>query len=106
MYVSDYGYATDFTKCSKVPVLYDTSTNSSGCKTNNWLFNGSTNQLSITPRTSSYGLVWIVIRSGRVSNTMNATATDVWPALYLNPELTIESGREGTSTNPYRISIS
>ena len=103
MYASDYGYGTDLTKCSIDIYKYDTV---SACKTGNWLFN-NTNQWLITPRSSSSSHAWNVHSAGRVyySDAVYLASRGVRPVLYLDSELGMESGHEGTSIDPYRISV-
>ena len=103
MYPSDYGYATDFTKCSQNLYNYDSSTDSYACRTNDWLYN-SANQWLLTPYSSNSYSAWNVYSSSRVHyGSFVCNANGVRPVLYLNSELEIDSGI-GTSTNPYRLS--
>jgi len=106
MYPSDYGYATDFNKCSVALGSYNSSTDSYACRTNDWLFKTSTTQWVLTPYSSNADAAWYVSSSGNVNDSNGVyRASAVRPVLYLNSELSIESG-EGTSTSPYRISVS
>ncbi|MGN1342409.1 MAG: hypothetical protein ACI4VL_04200, partial [Bacilli bacterium] len=103
MYPSDYGYATDFTKCSQTLGSYDSSTDSYACRTNDWLYNSAVQWL-LTPRSSDDNLAWVVYTSGFVHDGYNThIANGVRPVLYLDSVLVIESG-SGTESNPYRIS--
>ena len=103
MYPSDYGYATDFTKCSQNIYNYDSSTDSYACRSNDWLYNGATQWL-LTPYSSGAYHAWGVYSSGYVASGFSVFyAFGVRPVLYLNSELVIESG-SGTVSNPYRIS--
>ena len=100
MYPSDYGYATDFTKCVQNLYNYDIST----CKSNDWLYYNSNNQWLLTPTSSSARGVWFVRLDGDVSSGDNAYyAYEVRPVLHLDSVLVIESG-SGTEADPYRIS--
>ena len=103
MYASDYGYGTDLTKCSKDIYNYDTV---SACTTGNWLFNSS-NQWLTTPHSSNSTSAWRVRSSGRVysGDRVYLSNFGVRPVLYLDSELGMESGHEGTSIDPYRISV-
>ena len=106
MYVSDYGYGTDLTKCSKDIYNYNNSANSYACRTNNWLFN-SANEWLLPPNSSNSYHAWYVLSSGLVSSSGGVYYDyRVRPVLYLNSELSIESGHAGTRTDPYRISVS
>ncbi len=103
MYPSDYGYATDFTKCSQNLYSYDSSTNSYACRSNDWLYN-SADQWLLTPDSSDATYAWDVFSSGDVYNGIGVCSADgVRPVLYLNSVLVIESG-SGTESDPYRIS--
>ena len=103
MYPSDYGYATDFTKCSQTLYNYDSSTDSYACRTNDWLYNSAIQWL-LTPDSSNAYFAWLVGSSGDVSYGLNVYyALGVRPVLHLNSELVIESG-SGTESDPYRIS--
>ena len=104
MYASDYGYATDLSKCSSQLSAYNSSTDSYACRANNWLFNSVTQWL-ITPYSSNSGRAWLVGLSGGVGYNLVDRDLGVHPVLYLNSELTIESEGNGSSTNPYRIKI-
>ena len=103
MYPSDYGYATDFTKCSQTLYNYDSSTDSYACRTNDWLYNGA-GQWLLTPNSLYAYHAWIVGSPGSVVYG-NAVYVEngVRPVLNLDSVLGIESG-SGTESNPYRIS--
>ena len=104
MYASDFGYGTDLTKCNDDIYNYDSTTNSYACRSNNWLFNDFTWLLN---NAKYIGSVMYVQGSGRVYRfNSNHYLFDVYPVLYLNSELVIESGHKGTSLDPYRISVS
>ena len=102
MYPSDYGYATDFTKCSQNLYNYSSSTDSYACRTNDWLYNGAYQWL-LTPYSSFASYAWLVYSAGSVYNGYVYGAFGVRPVLYLNSVLVIESG-SGTESDPYRIS--
>ena len=103
MYPSDYGYATDFTKCSQNLYYYDSSTDSYACRTNDWLYNGAYQWL-LTPSSSNAYHTWYVGTSGLVFNELIVSyAYGVQPVLNLDSVLVIESG-SGTESDPYRIS--
>lgn len=110
MYASDYSYGTDLNSCSKNIYNYDTDTN---CKNKDWLLKSgvetqiNTTQWLITPRSSYSGRAWYVDSTGCVGYGYGVYNTGgVRPVLYLNSELVIESGHEGTIGDPYRISVS
>ncbi len=103
MYPSDYGYATDFTKCSQTLYNYDSSTDSYACRSNDWLYN-SASQWLLTPGSSRAYHSWSVGSPGFVSNGGDVCgALGVRPVLHLDSVLVIESG-SGTKSDPYRIS--
>ena len=102
-YPSDYGYATDFTKCSQNLYNYDSSTDSYACRTNDWLYN-SANQWVLTPNSSYSHGAWLVYSTGNVFNgRLVYYANGVRPVLYLASELSL-SGGVGSSADPYRLS--
>ena len=99
MYPSDYGYATDFTKCSQTLYNYNNAT----CTSNNWLYN-SAYQWLLTPNSSDAYYTWSVYAGGYVGGGGSVyEANVIRPVLNLNSELVIKSG-SGTESNPYRIS--
>ena len=96
MYPSDYGYATDFTKCSQTLKNYDSSSN-------DWLYNGA-EQWLLTPNSSYTWFAWFVGSTGDVYyGRFVHYAHGVRPVLNLDSVLVIESG-SGTESDPYRIS--
>ena len=105
MYPSDYGYATDFTKCSQNLYNYNSSTDSYACRTNDWLYN-SVNQWLLTPDSSNSNSAWRVGSAGSVTLGGSVCyAYGVRPVLYLASELSL-SGGVGSSADPYRLSSS
>ena len=111
-YPSDYGYATDFNKCTQNLYNYDSSTNSYGCKNNDWMYPIITNSSSndgwlLTPNSGYASIAWSVDSSGYV-NSYGAgrdvsSAGGVAPVLYLSSEQVIESGGDGSISNPYKL---
>ena len=107
-YPSDYGYAADFNQC-KDKILFNY--NDSTCTSNNWMKtiitnNGSNNSWLLTPNSNSSGNVWYVYSSGTVNGNKNMLyyVLGVAPVLYLNSDISIESG-DGLSSNPYKLSV-
>ena len=96
MYPSDYGYATDFNICDNDLYWYDEG----GCYDNDWLYNEYTWMLS--PSSSGAGYAWYVFGGGYVYDDRVYYARAVFPVLYLDSELTIESG-EGSKEKPYIV---
>ena len=106
-YPSDYGYAADLNQC-KDKTLYDYDNIT--CTSNNWMKaiitnNGSNTGWLLTPR-SGYSLsAWHVNSGGHVGNYGNAYyAYGAVPVLSLSSELGIESGGDGSSSKPYKLS--
>ena len=104
MYASDYGYATSGGStigretCLNT-VLYNWR-NLSECPNNDWLYNSSNTQWTLTPDAShSYRVFRVESREFVSSNNLYYT-DGVSPALYLNSNVKIVSG-EGTESNPF-----
>ena len=112
-YPSDYGYATDFNKCTQNLYNYDSSTNSYGCKNNDWMYPIITNSSSndgwlLTPYSDNNYRAWIVNSSGYVNysgrNGSNlCLAYGVAPVLYLSSDESIVEGTTGTESNPFKL---
>ena len=106
-YTSDYGYAADLNQC-KDKTLYDY--NNSTCTSNNWMKaiitnNGSNTGWLLTPRSGSSSNAWYVNSGGFVSRDSIAyVAYGAVPVLSLSSELGIESGGDGSSSKPYKLS--
>uniref|UniRef100_UPI004024B3E1 hypothetical protein n=1 Tax=Candidatus Ventrenecus sp. TaxID=3085654 RepID=UPI004024B3E1 len=108
MYPSDYGYATSGgststrTSClNKELYNWDSA---SDCKNNDWLYNSSNSQWTISPAAdSSYAIVaFDVYTAGNVQGDDVHYAGVVRPSVYLIPSTSILGG-EGTPENPYEI---
>ena len=106
-YTSDYGYAADLNQC-KDKTLYDY--NNSTCTSNNWMKaiitnNGSNTGWLLTPYSGDSGHAWIVYSDGYVNYYYYASnAYGAVPVLSLSSELGIESGGDGSSSKPYKLS--
>ena len=106
-YPSDYGYAADLNQC-KDKTLYDY--NNRTCTSNNWMKaiitnNGSNTGWLLTPRSGSSSNAWYVNSGGFVSRDSIAyVAYGAVPVLSLSSELGIESGGDGSSSKPYKLS--
>ena len=105
-YSSDYGYAVDFNQCNRTLYYYNDST----CSGNNWMKSilGTTSYgWLLTPNVSSSYIVWYVIDGGRVTNSdYICDLMGVTPVLFLNSELSLKEGTDGSSSNPYQIKVS
>ena len=104
-YLSDYGYAVDFSQCNQTLYKYNGST----CASNNWMKsiitnNGSNSGWVLTPHSGESHKVWTVIYLGHVGYGYSSAANPVTPVLYLDSELEIESG-DGSNSNPYKLSV-
>ena len=105
-YPSDYGYAADLNQCKQTLVNYDNST----CTSNNWMKNIVTNNGGnygwlLTPHSNYSYIAWGVILSGIMGgNRAYYSSYGAAPVLYLSSELGIESGGDGSSSNPYKLS--
>ena len=108
MYPSDYGYATSGgSKGRNICLTYNLSRwyNYSDCYSNDWLYDSSNSQWTLTPRSGfSEGVVY-VYSNGLVEGSYFAYySRAVSPALYLNSNVKI-SGGSGTEESPYTLSL-
>ena len=105
-YPSDYGYAADLNQC-KDKTLYDYD--NSTCTSNNWMKAIITNKSNIgwllTPHSGTSSFAWGVVSDGYVTyNNIAYNASGAVPVLSLSSELGIESGGDGSSSKPYKLS--
>ena len=107
-YPSDYGYAADLNQC-KDKTLYDYDNRT--CTSNNWMKaiitnNGSNNGWLLTPYSGNSSSAWSVYSGGYVDNYYYDAynAFGAVPVLSLSSELGIESGGDGSSSKPYKLS--
>ena len=103
MYTSDYGYAAS-KECVSVLYLYASS---ASCKTtNNWLDKSANTWLLSQSTSYDGGCVFHVVEVGSVTDgaTVSSVGSAVRPVLSLSSNVKI-SGGNGTSTNPYTLSI-
>ena len=106
-YPSDYGYAADLNQC-KDKTLYDYDNIT--CTSNNWMKaiitnNGSNTGWLLTPSSGYSYYAWYVDSGGYVSYYSTAYyANGAVPVLSLSSELGIESGGDGSSSKPYKLS--
>ena len=107
-YPSDYGYAADLNQC-KDKTLYDYDNRT--CTSNNWMKaiitnNGSNTGWLLTPYSGSSYFAWLVSSVGFVYyfNGIAFSAFGAVPVLSLSSELGIESGGDGSSSKPYKLS--
>ena len=103
-YPSDYGYAADLNQCKdKTLYYYDNST----CTSNNWMkaiLGTSSHGWLLTPYSGNSYYAWHVHSGGNVYSYLAYGAYGAVPVLSLSSELGIESGGDGSSSNPYKLS--
>ena len=109
-YPSDYGYATDLSKCSQTLLNYNSSTDSYACRTNDWMYpiitnSGKTHGWLLTPYSSYANYAFTVYSSGCVDGINVYHAIGVAPVLYLGSNQDIVSG-DGSQSNPYQLANS
>ncbi len=107
-YLSDYGYATDLSKCSQTLFNYNSSTDSYACRSNDWMYPIITNSVGndfgwlLTPRSGNAYSVFIISTSVYIASSYVDTAFMVAPVLYLGSDQDIVSG-DGSQSNPYKL---
>ena len=111
MYPSDYGYATSGGSTTNrdaclAKELYNWDSSSfSDCKNNDWLYDSSTTQWTLTPYSSDSNYVFRVYTTGYVGNRNIANSSGgVRPSVYLTSNVKI-SGGDGTSNSPYTLEV-
>ena len=112
MYPSDYGYATGGGSTTNretclATELYQwesTSYVSSDCKNNDWLYISGTNQWSLTIGSSYSDVIFYVTDSGRLNDDSANHGYGARPSIYLKSNIAI-SGGDGSSSNPYTLSV-
>ena len=111
MYPSDYGYATsggsttNRASCLAKELYNWNSSSYSDCKNNDWLYDSSNYQWTLTPLSSYSYYVFYVRNSGNVPySTAYYTRIAVSPALYLSSNVRI-SGGTGEESDPYTLSL-
>ena len=106
MYPSDYGYATsggnskNRANCMAKEIYSWFDSNYSDCKNNDWLYNSSQNQWTITPRADTIYDVFIVYNAGYVDNSGDGNARATHPVVHLKSTIKITGGT-GSSTDPF-----
>ena len=114
-YPSDYGYATDLSKCSQTLFNYNSGTDSYACRSNDWMYSIITNSGSgygwlLTPSSSDAYVAFNVNSDGYVgshNDVINYVYIEygVAPVLYLGSDQDIVSG-DGSQSNPYQLANS
>ena len=111
MYPSDYGYATsggttkDRAACLAKELYNWDSSDFSDCKGNDYLYNSSFYQWTLTPRLANADIVFYVYSDGGVDYYDDNYADAVRPALFLKSNIIVDKGLE-TSNDPYQLKIS
>ena len=111
-YPSDYGFATDLSKCSQTLSNYGSSTDSYACRNNDWMYSIITNSGSgygwlLTPSSSDAYVAFNVNSDGYVgshNDVINYVYIEygVAPVLYLCSDQDIVAG-DGSQSNPYKL---
>ena len=108
-YPSDYGYATDLSKCSQTLYNYNSSTDSYACRSNDWMYSifktNSYNWL-LTPLSGDAYNAFILSSAGYVNCGGNVAGDHgVAPVLYLGSDQDIVAG-DGSQSKPYQLANS
>ena len=106
MYVSDYGYASSNCE-NKMLYAYDDDVPSldlRACNDTNWLYNIKANEWLLDTSTVSSVRVFLVSKSGYISDDTASYQYAVRPVLYLKSNVKITGG-DGTSANPYTLGL-
>ena len=110
MYPSDYGYATSGGSSTNreaclAKELYNWDSSSfSDCKNNDWLYNSSAYQWTLTPSSSNSFNVFCVRLSGFLNDDYASDGNVARPSVYLKSTIAI-SGGTGSSTDPYILEM-
>ena len=110
MYPSDYGYATsggsttNRASCLAKELYKWNDSSYSDCKNNDWLYDRSNSQWTLTPFSASSSSVFFVNNHGSVAYNFADSSRAVSPALYLSSNVRI-SGGTGSSSDPYQLSL-
>ena len=99
MYLSDYAYATDLSKCSNVIADYSNSS----CSSNNWL-KSSSDEWTISNYNNNYEQIYYIGTDGSINTDDFLIEHNFRPTLYLKSEQTFQGGT-GTLADPYQLVI-
>ena len=106
MYPSDYGYATsggsstNRNSCLAKELYNWDSSGYSDCKNNDWMYNGSIWQWTMSPRADYSSYVFYVNDAGYVDSYNAYTTYAGRPVVYLKSTIKVISG-SGTTSSPY-----
>ena len=105
MYLSDYGYATsggattNRASCLAKELTKWDDSSVSDCKDNDWMYNSSKSQWTITPKFNTNG-VFYVDNTGYVNSNIVYGDCGVRPVVHLNSAIKVITG-SGTKESPY-----
>ncbi len=108
MYPSDYGYATsggtttNRASCLAKELFHWSSSSYSDCKNNDYLYDSSNLQWTLTSHIGDSNNVFDVSSAGYVNRSNATDSSASRPVLYLSSNVTITSGN-GTSSSPYQL---
>ena len=106
VYPSDYGYATSGGDTCLSSYLYDWGDYYSNCYNNDWLYDSSSYQWTISQSLNSSATVFLLDSNGSVYDFLDAySANGVRPTVYLKSNIVITGGM-GSSSDPYILSES
>ncbi len=106
MYPSDYGYATsggtttNRASCLAKEMSTWNDSSVSDCKNNDWMYNSSIYQWTITPSQDSTDFVFSVFDTGDVTYDSAIDVLGVRPVVHLNSAIKVITG-SGTKESPY-----
>ena len=106
MYPSDYGYATsggnitDRNSCLNKELYKWDSSDFSDCGDNDWLYDNTYDQWTITSRASTSYRVFLVYGSSYVNYSFAYNTRLIRPVVFLKSSIKIIEG-DGSSSNPY-----
>ena len=110
IYPSDYGYATsggttkDRAACLAKELNHWSASDFSDCKGNDYLYNSSLSQWTLTSIPATALAVFIVNESGIVYYIYASSANVVRPALFLKSNILVDKGT-GVKNDPYTLKM-
>ena len=109
MYPSDYGYATsggsstNRTSCMEKELYKWRASSYSDCKNNDWLYNSSSPQWTMSPRADNSNYVFRVHSTGYVPSINAFVRDEAQPVVHLKSTIKVVSG-SGTPDSPFILS--